>query len=720
MSLAPAPKHRCTSCGRLFKPSAYTKHLKYTRRAVGKALRQQQFESDSEISNDNPPELPQQFQGDLYGDYDDYDWDNYRSSESGDPIVLDDVLQLPELIDDLDDNLDDEDAENFKAERRWEHPPPVQDQHNGGGEHSDDGFNSDSSEDVTSRQADWQVQRTARDSLKTTTHIVSSPPDSLAGTPVHQQRQRSSYEVTQDAFEDDDEQNPYAPFVSFIDCAVAMWAKMWGPSSTAVSELLQIDGLASTLGLSFRNSRELNKIIDEQLPSPRPRFIRQEVLIGDQVFEFFYRDVIECIRALYGDPEFSGLLVFAPERHYADADHTIRVYFDMHTGKWWWATQEALDRVKAGGTIIPIIISSDKTQLTVFGNKTAYPVYLTIGNLPKHIRRKPSRRGQILLAYLPSTRLEHVTNKASRRRMNANLYHACMAQVLKPLRTAGIDGVNMASGDGIMRRGHPILAVHAGDYPEQLLTSCCKSGDCPKCAIDWNNIGASTDPNRPLRNLPEVLEALSVADTGTAAEFGSACRNARIKPVTHPYWLHLPFVNIFRSITPDILHQLHQGVVKHVISWIISAYGADEIDAHCRRFPPNHHIRLFMKGISTLQRVMGKEHAGSLRTQHIHRIPSLFSKTLFGVDINQEALRIHLPFNKFPAYHKIKLVLKDAQGIGVMEAVQDVIHARPQRQDKRGRVVPGRFDTVLVEDGGDEAGVQGQVVCGLFSPYQKL
>ena len=36
-------------------------------------------------------------------------------------------------------------------------------------------------------------------------------------------------------------------------------------------------------------------------------------------------------------------------------------------------------------TIIPVIIFSDKTQLTTFHGKQAYPVYLTIGNLPKHI-----------------------------------------------------------------------------------------------------------------------------------------------------------------------------------------------------------------------------------------------------------------------------------------------------------------------------------------------
>lgn len=93
------------------------------------------------------------------------------------------------------------------------------------------------------------------------------------------------------------------------------------------------------LGLSFKNTQELNQIIDNKLSSGRPRFIRCEIIVGGESFEVFYRDVIACVRALYGDPEFAGILVFVPERHYADADETIRVYFDMHTGKWWWDTQ---------------------------------------------------------------------------------------------------------------------------------------------------------------------------------------------------------------------------------------------------------------------------------------------------------------------------------------------------------------------------------------------
>jgi len=102
-----------------------------------------------------------------------------------------------------------------------------------------------------------------------------------------------------------------------------------------------------------------------------------------------------------------------------------------------------------------------------------------------------------------------------------------------------------------------------------------------------------------------VLDALDQLGT---PEYASLCHKANIKPIQHPFWEDLPYVNIFRSITPDILHQLHQGVVKHLIGWLKNACGAFVIDKQVQRLPPNHSIQIFTKGISTLSRVSGTEH----------------------------------------------------------------------------------------------------------------
>lgn len=163
----------------------------------------------------------------------------------------------------------------------------------------------------------------------------------------------------------------------------------------------------------------------------------------------------------------------------------------------------------------------------------------------------------------------------------------------------------MSSGDGVSRRIHPIFATYVGDYPEQVLVTGVKSGECPKCIVPRDQLGRGDMFTQ--RDLGQVLGALSTVDNDPS-HYARACKSAGIKPLYHPFWEKLPYTNIFQAITPDVLHQLYQGVIKHLIAWITSAFGPTELDARCRRFPPNHNIRNFTAGISGLSRVTGKEH----------------------------------------------------------------------------------------------------------------
>ena len=213
---------------------------------------------------------------------------------------------------------------------------------------------------------------------------------------------------------------------------------------------------------------------------------------------------------------------------------------------------------------------------------------MTIRNLPKHIRRKPSRHGQILLAYLPTSKLTHIANKSACWHALTNLFHACMAFILHPLEKLGLTGLHLQSRDGAIHDCHPIFAAHIGDYPEQVLVTAIKTGECPVCPTKGDELGDPECVGEPC-DLTEILDVLNSIDKG-ATEFTHACKAAGIKPIQQPFWKNLPFVHIYHSITPDILHQLYQGVIKHVISWVHSACRDAEIDARCRRLPPNHNI----------------------------------------------------------------------------------------------------------------------------------
>ncbi|KAM6490342.1 hypothetical protein JOM56_014319 [Amanita muscaria] len=412
--------------------------------------------------------------------------------------------------------------------------------------------------------------------------------------------------VTDDEYYSGGSSDKYAPFNSLVDWEVAKWAKLRGPSSSALTEFLAIEGVVESLGLSFKTVRELNTLIDTKLPG-RPRFHQQEITVSGETVMLYSRDIIACISDLYGDPNFARHLIHRPERQYRkDGNKRIRIFHDMQTGDWWWEMQKVLEARKPGATVAPVLLSSDRTQVTLFGSKTAYPVYLTIGNLPKEIRRKPSCGGQVLLAYLPASKLKHVPCVASRQRMLANLFHFCLQRILEPLEIAGIEGVVMRDGLGTARCIHPILAIYVGDYPEQVLVTCTKTGRCPKCEVNFGDL-AVYPLQSDRRDMAGIKAALDLATVNPRA-YENACKAAGIKPVYVPFWSHLPFVNIFQAITPDILHQLHQGVFKHILSWLKQAFGTAEIDARCQHIIPNHNIRVFLGGISSLSRVTGKEH----------------------------------------------------------------------------------------------------------------
>lgn len=249
----------------------------------------------------------------------------------------------------------------------------------------------------------------------------------------------------------------------------------------------------------------------------------------------------------------------------------------------------------------------------MFRDKMAYPVYLTIGNIRKDVRRKPARRAQILVAYIPTTKFAGISNKTGRRRALANLFHACMQHLLAPIGPIGKTGIEMMSGDGTWRRCHPIFAVFVGDYPEQALVSCTYQGYCPKCSIPHDQLGEYKAS--PLRDLDNALSVYQLADDADTSVFHAACREAGLKPIYHPFWDSLPLSNIYISITPDILHQMLQGVMKHLISWLThrSTFGATGINARCQSLPPNHHITQFPRGITNLFRVSGKEHKSICR-----------------------------------------------------------------------------------------------------------
>ena len=167
------------------------------------------------------------------------------------------------------------------------------------------------------------------------------------------------------------------------------------------------------------------------------------------------------------------------------------------------------ERLPGGATIAPVILASDKTELSWFkGDKTAWPVYLTIGNLSKNVRREPSSYASVLLGYLPVSKLALFENNLV---TGYRLFHYCMKLLLQPLVAAGRNGVEMVCADGYIHRVFPILAAFIGHHPEQCLVACCAENWCPKCLVPPHQRGANFQ--FPLRNQTQTTQTLHAQAT---------------------------------------------------------------------------------------------------------------------------------------------------------------------------------------------------------------
>ncbi|RDB30888.1 hypothetical protein Hypma_004899 [Hypsizygus marmoreus] len=412
-----------------------------------------------------------------------------------------------------------------------------------------------------------------------------------------------------DILMDGTEPNSYAPFASELDWRVAQWAIKDSPGHAAFDRLLDIPGVKEKLGLSYHNIRKLHQIVDS-IPERAGEWKTKHLRFKDRPGEKFtirHRNVIKAIQSLWGSPELADDIVYVPKKVFSDSSRENRIFSEMWTAQWWHVIQNLLPD---GATVAPVIIATDKTQLTQFsGNKSAYPVYLTLGNIPKALRRKPSKHACILIAYLSVEKISRAQlTQQEHRARGQRLFHESMRIVLSPLIKAGKEGVEMTGGNGEVRRIHPILSCYVADYPEQCLVACSKNGTCPKCQTAAKELQEMEghEPRTQKWTRDIIIDAKNTSNTLT--QFHSKCMDREVSgSINTPFWTDFPFTDIHRSITPDVLHQLYQGVLKHLINWCRRAMTPAELDRRIRSLPPAYGVRHFKNGITALSQISGTE-----------------------------------------------------------------------------------------------------------------
>ncbi|KAG9079690.1 hypothetical protein FS749_008310 [Ceratobasidium sp. UAMH 11750] len=282
-----------------------------------------------------------------------------------------------------------------------------------------------------------------------------------------------------------------------------------------------------------------------------------------------------------------------------------RVYGESWYSDWWWREQEKMSKAgRRDATIVPLIIATDQTKLAVMcGGQKAYPVYAWLANTSKRYRRKPNKRAGALIGYLPVEPFDDIEDDNERRRLKAELVHRAMEKILEPLRKASEEGIEMWCPDGRLRRVYLRIAAHTADWPEQNLQSCTSEGSCPICKAKYHERG-DLDNAAELREREETLGALR---NYFAHKRVAELRALNLKPVW-PWWGDIPEVNLATCFTPDLLHQLHQGVFKtHLLRWIRHLVGDKKLDERLAAMPRAAGLRHFDRGVTGVQQWTGRE-----------------------------------------------------------------------------------------------------------------
>ncbi|KAI6021335.1 hypothetical protein BKA83DRAFT_4464098 [Pisolithus microcarpus] len=240
----------------------------------------------------------------------------------------------------------------------------------------------------------------------------------------------------------------------------------------------------------------------------------------------------------------SGLtreLDYVPYHEY-DASNNQRHWVDFMSGDWAWEQADRIvsdDPTTAGVTLIPVILGSDKTTISVaMGQTDYYPLYLSIGNVSNTMHHAhcnaivliaflamPKSRSTIclILSHYSTCHLamrEHTSTLAFHN-FKRQLFHSLLTQILHSLARPMRVPETVFFGHNYYQHVIYAFTVYIADYEEQHCNIVVKEFDPHKL---WDTYGIVSD----------------------------------IVPFTNDF-LH---ADIHEMLLPDILHQLIKGSFK--------------------------------------------------------------------------------------------------------------------------------------------------------------
>jgi hypothetical protein len=255
-----------------------------------------------------------------------------------------------------------------------------------------------------------------------------------------------------------------------------------------------------------------------------------------------------------------------------------------------------------------VLLGSDKAHLTDYsGDKSAWPVYMSIGNIHSSIRNKPSVNCWILLAYIPIPRFND--HKDLHTSLQQRLFHQCLKVIVSSLKRAGERGELFTDSLGHSRLCFPRIAAYLADYPEQVLINAVAPLNSSVTTAGFHGLGDMTPHPRRTKwwILSKISELRDRVNPDDVTKYLVEAKKVGMNAVDQPFWEELPGYEPDLVICPDLLHGVFRMWRDHILKWVRYLVGVKELDHRIKALQPLVGMRHFANGISHLSQWSGRE-----------------------------------------------------------------------------------------------------------------
>ncbi|KAG2010174.1 hypothetical protein CC2G_013017 [Coprinopsis cinerea AmutBmut pab1-1] len=374
-----------------------------------------------------------------------------------------------------------------------------------------------------------------------------------------------------------------------------------------------------------------------------------------------HRSLTQLIVDAFSNPRSAGFQ-FTPYKEFWKADPSAppeQLIGEVYTSSAFLEEHQAIlqaPRIEGDSDDIPyaiasILLWSDSTHLTSFGDASLWPIYAYFGNQSKYERCKPSKFAAHHLAYIPTIpkdfqdeyREQYGVAAATQTvtLLRRQLFHAVWKLLLDPeFMEAYKKGILVHCADGILRRLFPRFFFYSADYPEKVLVATIQylaHSGCPGCYTAkefFDELGTQDDDirrdeiredNKEYRKrIRDAREQIFEKGAGVDWKAVKDILSDRSEvPVENAFSARLsPFgFNFFSMFVPDILHDFELGVWKAVFAHLmrilhaISGDFVQELNERYRAIPPfgRNTIRRFAQNASAMKKLAGRDYEDLLQ-----------------------------------------------------------------------------------------------------------